>query len=60
MISKMVQKKLEDAGINVVMTRTTDKSLAEGAGKAFKKRDMEMRKELIKKIEQNIAIFLRH
>ncbi len=55
-ISKMVQKKLEDAGINVVMTRTTDKSLAEGAGKAFKKRDMEMRKKLIKKIRPNMVI----
>ncbi len=55
-LSKMLEKKLNDAGINVVMTRETDKSLADGAGKAFKKRDMEMRKELIKKIRPNMVI----
>lgn len=57
-LSKMLRTKLENSGINVVMTRETDKSLADGAGKAFKKRDMEMRKELIKKIRPNMVISL--
>lgn len=57
-MSFLLKKKLEDAGINVVMTRETDASLAEGAGKAFKKRDMALRKELIKKIRPNMVISL--
>ena len=40
------------------MTRETDASLADGAGKAFKKRDMELRKELIKKVRPNMVISL--
>ncbi len=55
-LSKMLQKKLEGAGINVVMTRENEKSLAEGAGKGYKKRDMELRKELIKKIRPNMVL----
>lgn len=55
-LSKMLKDKLEDSGINVVMTRDTDDSLAEGRGKAFKKKDMELRKELIKKIRPNMVI----
>ena len=55
-LSKMLQKKLEAAGINIVMTREDENSLAEGRGKAFKKRDMELRKELIKKIRPNMVI----
>lgn len=57
-MSKLLKSKLEDAGINVVMTRETDASLADGAGKAFKKRDMELRKELIKKVRPNMVISL--
>ncbi len=57
-MSKLLKNKLEDAGINVVMTRETDASLADGAGKAFKKRDMELRKELIKKVRPNMVISL--
>ena len=36
-LSKMLKTKLEDSGINVVMTRETEASLANGTGKAFKK-----------------------
>ena len=57
-MSILLKKKLEDAGINVVMTRETEKSLAEGSGKAFKKRDMQMRKDYIKKIRPNMVISL--
>ena len=57
-MSFLLKKKLEDAGINVVMTRETDASLAEGSGRAFKKRDMALRKELIKKIRPNMVISL--
>lgn len=57
-MSLLLKKKLEDAGINVVMTRETDASLAEGSGKAFKKRDMALRKELIKNIRPNMVISL--
>lgn len=57
-LSKMLKIKLEASGINVVMTRETGASLANGTGKAFKKRDMALRKELIKKIRPNMVISL--
>ena len=57
-MSKLLKTKLEDAGINVIMTRETDDSLAEGQGKGFKKRDMQMRKDLIKKVRPNMVISL--
>ena len=55
-ISKMLETKLKSSGINVVMTRTSDAALAEGRGKAFKKRDMEMRKDIIKDIRPNMVV----
>ncbi len=55
-ISKMLKDKLECSGINVIMTRETDDSLASGSGKSFKKHDMELRKELIKKVRPNMVI----
>lgn len=55
---KLLEKKLESSGINVVLTRTTDSALAEGRGKAFKKQDMANRKELIKSIRPNMVISL--
>lgn len=55
---KMLAKKLEDAGINVILTRNTDKALAEGRGKTFKKQDMANRKELIKNVRPNMVISL--
>lgn len=59
-LSKMLTQKLEDAGINVVMTRTDENALAEGSGKSFKKKDMELRKEIIKKVRPNMVISLHH
>lgn len=57
-LSKMLKEKLEGAGINVVMTRETDKAMIEGAGKIWKKKDMQARKELIKNIRPNMVISL--
>ncbi len=57
-ISKLLKDKLEKAGISVIMTRTTDDALASGRGKAFKRRDMELRKEIIKKARPNMVISL--
>ena len=54
----MLQQKLEQSGISVVLTRTSSDALAEGRGKAFKKRDMELRKEIIKKARPNMVISL--
>jgi len=57
-MSFKLKEKLEGAGINVVMTRETQDSLADGTGKSFKKRDMQMRKDLIKKVRPNMVISL--
>lgn len=55
-LSKMLQEKLKQAGINVVMTRTDEKAMLEGAGKKWKQEDMRLRKELIKNIRPNMVI----
>ncbi len=57
-LSLMLKTKLESAGINVVMTRATEDSLAPGSGRKWKKQDMEMRKEIIKNIRPNMVISL--
>lgn len=57
-MSKLLKEKLEKAGISVVMTRTSSDALAEGRGKSFKKRDMELRKEIIKQARPNMVISL--
>ena len=57
-MSLLLKEKLENAGINVVMTREDENGLAEGKGKAFKKEDMRLRKELIKKVRPNMVISL--
>ena len=57
-LSKMLQTKLEKAGINVVMTRTDEKALIEGSGRQWKKQDMQARKEVIKKARPNMVISL--
>lgn len=57
-ISTLLKEKLEKAGINVVMTRESSEALAEGRGKSFKKRDMELRKDIIKKTRPNMVISL--
>lgn len=57
-LSLMLKTKLESAGINVVMTRDTEKAMVEGAGKKWKKQDMALRKELIKNTRPNMVISL--
>lgn len=57
-LSLMLKNKLEASGINVVMTRENEKAMVEGAGKKWKKADMEARKELIKKTRPNMVISL--
>lgn len=55
-ISLKLKDKLEKAGINAIMTRETQDGLAEGKGKSFKKKDMQLRKEFIKKVRPNMVI----
>lgn len=55
-LSKILKKKLEDAGINVVMTREDENALDKGVDKGFKKRDMQLRKDLIKQVRPNMVI----
>jgi N-acetylmuramoyl-L-alanine amidase len=55
-ISLKLAEKLRAVGIRVIMTRTDENSLATGTGKAFKKRDMQMRKDMIDKIRPNMVI----
>ena len=56
-LSLMLAEKLRAVGIRVIMTRTDDNSLATGlTGKAFKKADMELRKEMINRIRPNMVI----
>jgi len=57
-MSKLLKQKLESAGINVILTRETDNSLIEGSGKAWKRKDMEARRELIVKTRPNMVISL--
>lgn len=57
-MSLLLKEKLENAGINVVMTREDENGLAEGRGKTFKKEDMKKRKELIKNVRPNLVISL--
>lgn len=57
-LSLMLKEKLEGAGINVVMTRSTDKAMLEGSGRKWKKDDMALRKELIKNTRPNMVISL--
>ncbi len=55
-LSKMLEKKLTDSGINVVMTRKSDAALLEGSGRKWKQEDMRLRKELIKESRPNMVI----
>ena len=57
-MSKLLKTKLENAGINVVMSRETDDALIEGSGKKWKRKEMEARRELIKKTRPNMVISL--
>ena len=55
-ISKMLEQKLTSAGINVVMTRTSDSALIEGSGKKWKQQDMLLRKNIIKETRPNMVL----
>ncbi len=57
-MSLMLKDKLEKAGINVVMTRTSDEALIEGRGKKWKRAEMEERRKLIVKTRPNMVISL--
>lgn len=57
-MSLLLKTKLEKAGISVIMTRETSDALASGRGKAFKKKDMELRKAIINKVRPNMVISL--
>ena len=57
-LSLMLKTKLESAGINVIMTRSTKNAMIEGAGKKWKKQDMQKRKDLIKQCRPNMVISL--
>lgn len=55
-IVKKLQVRLEQAGINVVLTRKTDAGLYGLAVKGFKKRDMQKRKEIIQKASPAVMV----
>lgn len=56
-LSLMLAEKLRAVGIRVILTRTDDNGLAKGlTGKAFKKEDMRLRKEMINKLRPNMVI----
>lgn len=55
-IVKKLQVNLEQAGINVVLTRKTDAGLYGLAVKGFKKRDMQKRKEIIEKASPTVMV----
>ena len=57
-MSKLLKSKLESAGINVVMTRETNEALIDGAGKKWKRKEMEARRDLIIKTRPNMVISL--
>lgn len=55
-IVKKLQTQLEQAGINVVLTRKTDAGLYGLAVKGFKKRDMQKRKEIIQNAAPTVMV----
>ncbi len=55
-MSKLLKNKLEKAGINVVMTRETDQALIDGAGRKWKRKEMEARRDLIVKTRPNMVL----
>ena len=57
-MSKLLKAKLESAGINVVMTRESDDALIDGAGKKWKRKEMEARRDLIVKTRPNMVVSL--
>lgn len=57
-MSFLLKTKLEKAGINVVMTRTSQDALIEGRGRKWKREEMEERRKLIVKTRPNMVISL--
>lgn len=57
-MSLLLKKKLESAGINVVMTRQTQAALIEGRGRKWKRAEMEERRKIIVKARPNMVISL--
>ncbi len=57
-MSKLLKRKLESAGINVVMSRETNDALIEGTGRKWKRKEMEARRDLIIKTRPNMVISL--
>ena len=57
-MSLLLKEKLEKAGINVVMTRTSQDALIEGRGRKWKRAEMEERRKLIVKTRPNMVISL--
>lgn len=55
-LSKLLEQKLKAAGINVVMTRTSESAMLEGSGRKWKQEDMKLRKELIKNTRPNMVL----
>lgn len=55
-IVKSLKNYLEDAGINVVLTRNSEAGLYGAATKNFKRRDMEKRRDIIKKAEPALVV----
>ena len=55
-ITKKVQKHLVDAGIEVVLTRSTDAGLYGLATNKLKKKDMKKRKEIIEKVKPSLVV----
>lgn len=55
-VSLLLQKKLEDFGANVVMTRTTNAGLYGLSTKNYKKRDMQKRRDIIEAVNPNIVV----
>ncbi len=55
-VVKKLQKYLEDAGMSVVLTRNSAAGLYGIANKNLKKRDMQKRKEIIKKAEPHLVV----
>lgn len=55
-LSRMLEQKLKSAGINVVLTRTSDSALIEGSGKKWKQQDMQLRKDIIKETRPNMVL----
>lgn len=55
-ITRKVEKRLQEAGINVILTRKTESGLYGIAVGSFKKRDMKKRRDIIKKARPSAVI----